>query len=222
MTQTGTNPTTQSSILSPEDEARVEPIKEALSDVRSTMANNKLKKEASIVQAKIDFQTMIIQYFAQRRFRHVLIGTRFYRALFGDGDNRISALDQISSSLPVDKDAGQAKMNVKLDPKVSGKGGSGGYVGAGSGATTDGNRKFSGAGADASSSGGAFNAEGMQFGIEFPGFKWSPIQYLYKNWAGLYKQGEQFLYVNRGLGFLGYPGRLGIWPEITVIELQRV
>jgi len=66
------------------------------------------------------------------------------------------------------------------------------------------------------------HTHGMQMGIEIPGFKWSPVQYVYKNWAGLYKQGKQFLYVNRGLGFLGYPGRLGIWPEITVIELQKV
>lgn len=66
------------------------------------------------------------------------------------------------------------------------------------------------------------HTHGMQLGIEIPGFKWSPVKYLYKNWAGLYKQGTQFLYVNRGLGFLGYPGRLGIWPEITVIELQKV
>ena len=65
------------------------------------------------------------------------------------------------------------------------------------------------------------HTHGMQLGIEIPGFKWSPVKYLYKNWAGLYKQGEQFLYVNRGLGFLGYPGRLGIWPEITVLELQK-
>jgi uncharacterized protein len=65
------------------------------------------------------------------------------------------------------------------------------------------------------------HTHGMQFGIEIPGFKWSPVQYLYKQWAGLYKQDNQYLYVNRGLGFLGYPGRLGIWPEITVIELQK-
>jgi predicted MPP superfamily phosphohydrolase len=65
------------------------------------------------------------------------------------------------------------------------------------------------------------HTHGMQFGIEIPGFKWSPVQYLYKQWAGLYKQENQYLYVNRGLGFLGYPGRLGIWPEITVIELNR-
>ncbi len=65
------------------------------------------------------------------------------------------------------------------------------------------------------------HTHGMQFGIEIPGFKWSPVKYLYKHWAGLYKQDNQYLYVNRGLGFLGYPGRLGIWPEITVIELSR-
>lgn len=65
------------------------------------------------------------------------------------------------------------------------------------------------------------HTHGMQMGIEIPGFKWSPVQYVYKNWAGLYKQGKQFLYVNRGLGFLGYPGRLGIWPEITVMELKK-
>ncbi|MBX3163187.1 MAG: metallophosphoesterase [Bacteroidetes bacterium] len=67
------------------------------------------------------------------------------------------------------------------------------------------------------------HTHGMQMGIEIPGIlKWSPASWVYKQWAGLYKDGKQFLYVNRGLGFLGYPGRLGIWPEITVIELQRV
>jgi len=65
------------------------------------------------------------------------------------------------------------------------------------------------------------HTHGMQLGIEIPGFKWSPVQYIYKQWAGLYKQDNQYLYVNRGLGFLGYPGRLGIWPEITVIELGK-
>lgn len=64
------------------------------------------------------------------------------------------------------------------------------------------------------------HTHGMQFGIEIPGwFKWSPVKYAYKQWAGLYEQGKQYLYVNRGLGFLGYPGRVGILPEITVIEL---
>lgn len=66
------------------------------------------------------------------------------------------------------------------------------------------------------------HTHGMQLGIEIPGIKWSPAQWIYKQWGGLYKEGKQFLYVNRGLGFLGYPGRLGIWPEITVLELQKV
>lgn len=63
------------------------------------------------------------------------------------------------------------------------------------------------------------HTHGMQFGVEIPGFRWSPVQYVYRHWAGLYRQGRQFLYVNRGFGFLGYPGRVGILPEITVIEL---
>ena len=63
------------------------------------------------------------------------------------------------------------------------------------------------------------HTHGMQFGIEIPGFHWSPVQYVYKQWAGLYEEGKQKLYVNRGFGFIGYPGRVGILAEITVIEL---
>ena len=63
------------------------------------------------------------------------------------------------------------------------------------------------------------HTHGMQFGVEIPGFKWSPVQYMYKKWSGLYQEANQYLYVNRGYGFLGYPGRLGILPEITVIDL---
>jgi uncharacterized protein len=63
------------------------------------------------------------------------------------------------------------------------------------------------------------HTHGMQFGIEIPGFKWSPVQYMYKQWAGLYQEQNQYLYVNRGFGFLGYQGRLGILPEITIMEL---
>lgn len=65
------------------------------------------------------------------------------------------------------------------------------------------------------------HTHGFQFGIEIPGFHWSPAQYLYTQWAGLYRKGRQSLYVNRGLGFLGYPGRVGILPEITVLRLVR-
>ncbi|WP_430898583.1 MULTISPECIES: metallophosphoesterase [unclassified Paraflavitalea] len=65
----------------------------------------------------------------------------------------------------------------------------------------------------------AGHTHGMQFGVELPGFRWSPVQYMYEQWAGLYEQENQKLYVNRGFGFIGYPGRVGILPEITVIEL---
>lgn len=63
------------------------------------------------------------------------------------------------------------------------------------------------------------HTHGMQFGVDSKWFKWSPVQYVYNEWAGIYRQDGQSLYVNRGFGFLGYPGRLGVLPEITVIEL---
>lgn len=66
----------------------------------------------------------------------------------------------------------------------------------------------------------AGHTHGMQFGLEIPGFRWSPVQYVYKEWAGLYETEGQRLYVNRGFGFIGYPGRSGILPEITVLELN--
>lgn len=65
------------------------------------------------------------------------------------------------------------------------------------------------------------HTHGFQMGIEIPGFKWSPSKYFYKEWAGLYSRENQHIYVNRGLGFLGYPGRVGISPEITVMELVK-
>jgi uncharacterized protein len=65
----------------------------------------------------------------------------------------------------------------------------------------------------------AGHTHGMQFGVEIPWLKWSPVQYVYKQWAGLYEEGQQKLYVNRGFGFIGYPGRVGILPEITLFEL---
>lgn len=67
----------------------------------------------------------------------------------------------------------------------------------------------------------AGHTHGMQFGIELFGFQWSPVKYIYPQWAGLYKKEGKYLYVNRGFGFLGFRGRIGIWPEITVIELKK-
>lgn len=66
----------------------------------------------------------------------------------------------------------------------------------------------------------AGHTHGMQFGVELPGFRWSPVEYVYRQWAGLYEEGKQKLYVNRGYGFIGYPGRVGILPEITLFELS--
>ncbi|WP_420402130.1 metallophosphoesterase [Flagellimonas sp.] len=66
------------------------------------------------------------------------------------------------------------------------------------------------------------HTHGMQFGVEIPGWvKWSPVKWRYKYWAGVYEELNQFINVNRGFGFIGYPGRVGIWPEITVITLKK-
>ncbi|WP_303918107.1 metallophosphoesterase [Draconibacterium sediminis] len=65
----------------------------------------------------------------------------------------------------------------------------------------------------------AGHTHGMQFGIERAGIKWSPVQYKYPRWGGLYREKKQFLYVNRGFGYIGFPGRIGMPPEITVVEL---
>jgi len=65
------------------------------------------------------------------------------------------------------------------------------------------------------------HTHGFQFGFEIGSFQISPVRLLYKHWAGLYQEGSQYLYVNRGLGVLGFPGRVGIWPEITLLELYR-
>lgn len=66
----------------------------------------------------------------------------------------------------------------------------------------------------------AGHTHGFQFGVEVGGFQWSPSQYVYKQWAGLYQEGNQYLYVNRGFGYLGYPGRIGMPPEITLLQLK--
>ena len=66
------------------------------------------------------------------------------------------------------------------------------------------------------------HTHGFQFGVEIGSFKWSPAQYRYKQWSDLHQEGDQFLYVNRGYGYIGYPGRIGILPEITILELKSI
>lgn len=68
----------------------------------------------------------------------------------------------------------------------------------------------------------AGHTHGFQFGVETEHFKWSPVQYMYKQWGGLYQEGKQYLYVNRGFGYLGFPGRVGMPPEITILTLKSV
>ena len=66
------------------------------------------------------------------------------------------------------------------------------------------------------------HTHGMQFGFDLGTFfKWSPVKYKYEKWSGLYEKAGQFLYVNKGFGFLGFPGRVGMWPEITIFELKK-
>ena len=65
------------------------------------------------------------------------------------------------------------------------------------------------------------HTHGAQFGIEIPGWRWSPVNMRYKRWGGLYTEGKQSLYVNTGIGFIGFPGRVGMPPEITAIELKK-
>jgi len=67
----------------------------------------------------------------------------------------------------------------------------------------------------------AGHTHGFQFGVEIPGIKWSPIQFRYPRWAGLYKEAKQHLYVNRGFGYIGYAGRVGMPPEITLLEFSK-
>ena len=65
------------------------------------------------------------------------------------------------------------------------------------------------------------HTHGMQMGIEMFGWKWSPSKFRYPRWAGLYEENNRYLYVNRGFGFLGFAGRVGIWPEVTVVTLRK-
>jgi len=67
----------------------------------------------------------------------------------------------------------------------------------------------------------AGHTHGAQFGVNIGDFTWTPVQHIYKQWGGLYQEDNQYLYVNRGFGYLGYPGRVGMPPEITIFELKR-
>ena len=144
-----------------ERDARMAKTKRELSEVGQTIENNKARMAMFEISAKGHLQALIMQFFATRRFEHVIIANRFYRALYTDGDNSIEVFKKMVDTLPVNKDAGQAKLEAEFDPKVSGEAKGGGYVAAGTG--TNG----SGAGGGTYvPSGQSFSAQGMKLGVQ--------------------------------------------------------
>jgi hypothetical protein len=102
-----------------ERDARMANTRRKLDDVAQTIQNNKLRIAATEISAKGHLQALIMQFFATRRFEHVIIANRFYRGLYPDGDNSIEVFKKMVNSLPVNKEAGQAKINAEFNPKVS-------------------------------------------------------------------------------------------------------
>lgn len=144
-----------------ERDARMARTKRQLSEIGQTIENNKARMAMLELTAKGHLQALIMQFFATRRFQHVIIANRFYRALYTDGDNSIEVFKKMVDTLPVNKDAGQAKVNAEFDPKVSGEARGGGYVGSGTGENGTG----VGGGAYVPS-GQSFSAQGMKLGVE--------------------------------------------------------
>jgi hypothetical protein len=101
-----------------ERDARMATAKRQLSDISQTIENNKLRIALTEINTRGHLQALIMQYFATRRFEHVIIANRFYRAIYTDGDNSIDVFKRMVESMPVNKDAGQAKINAEFNPKV--------------------------------------------------------------------------------------------------------
>lgn len=150
-----------------ERQARMDPTKRELASIGQTIERNKAQIATSEVQAKFQFQALILQLFVQRRFQHVIIANRFYRALFDDGEQSLQSFQQMADKLGYNKDAGQAKLVAQGNPNVAGAVGGGGTPGGGAGVTTGTN----GAGANVGNNNGggegsALSMSGLQFGIE--------------------------------------------------------
>jgi len=151
-----------------ERDTKMATAKRILSDVSQTIENNKLRIALTELNTRGHLQALIMQYFATRRFEHVLIANRFYRAIYKDGDNSIDVYKRMVESLPVNKDAGQARINAEFDPKLAASGGgSDGGAGAGARAGTDGaSVGMSNRAGSTGGSAGSFAASGMKFGLE--------------------------------------------------------
>ena len=150
-----------------ERDARLATASRELSDVGQTIENNKLRVAAIELTAKGHLQALIMQYFATRRFEHVIIANRFYRAIYTDGDNSIAIYKKMVDSLPTNKDAGQAKITGELNPQVSATEGMMDHdaaIGAGAGGNGTNVNIYNGA--PRARSGSSFSAKGAKLGIE--------------------------------------------------------
>jgi hypothetical protein len=150
-----------------ERQARMEPTKRELASVGQTIEHNKMQIATAEGQAKFQFQALILQLFVQRRYQHVIIANRFYRALFDDGDQSLASFQQMADKLGYNKAAGQAKLVAEGNPNVAGAVGSGGGHGAGASTGSNGNGASVGNNNyDGGSDGSAFSLSGMQFGVQ--------------------------------------------------------
>jgi len=141
-------------------DARVARAKRVLSEVGQTIENNKARMAMLEMTSKGHLQALIMQFFATRRFQHVIIANRFYRALYTDGDNSIEIYKRMVNELPTNRDAGQAKIEAEFNPKISGEGKGGTVVHGGT--NSDGS---AGGGATYVPSGQSFSAQGAKFGV---------------------------------------------------------
>jgi hypothetical protein len=151
-----------------ERDARMASTQRKLSVIGQTIQNNKLRIASVELSTKGHLQALIIQYFATRRFEHVIIANRFYRAIYPDGDNSIEVYKKMVDSLPVNKDAGQAKLNAEFDPRVSGSQGvldRQTTTGAGAGGTGT-NVVINNNTGSEPITGSSFAASGAKFGLE--------------------------------------------------------
>ena len=151
-----------------ERDARMATTKRKVSDIGQTLQNNKLRIATLELTTKGHLQALIMQYFATRRFEHVIIANRFYRAIYKDGDNSIDVYKKMVESLPTNKDAGQAKLNAEFDPRVSGSQGVlDQQTSTGAGAGKNGtNVIINNNTGGATRTGSSFSASGARMGLE--------------------------------------------------------
>jgi hypothetical protein len=150
-----------------ERQARMEPTKRELASISQTIEHNKMQIATAEGQAKFQLQALILQLFVQRRYQHVIIANRFYRALFDDGDQSLESFQQMADKLGYNKQAGQAKLVADGNPNVAGAFGSGGgRPGAGASTGTNGAGASVGNDYNNGGEGSAFSLSGMQMGVQ--------------------------------------------------------